>query len=114
MTKKEKLALSNAKINSMFKVAGTDYDRRRKLTNKEIYNIRKSYASGKDENYLADKYGVTASTIKYHVVPGYKEQANKKRVERGFNTSVSPNYRSFLAEYKRYLIEGNRKLLTNF
>ena len=111
MTLKEKLNLSDKRLNETVKVAGTDYDRRRRLTNKEIYSLKRSYQSPNiDVNYLAEKFGVSPSTIRYHVDPEFKRSTNQKRKEYAFNTTNEPGYSADLANYKRYLLSSGKKL----
>lgn len=112
MTRSEKIKLSNSALNENVKIQGTDYDRRRKLSNKDIYNIKRSAKSKSfDANVVAERYGVAASTIKYHVDEAYKAEANKKRVENGFNSNRDDSvYRMDLANYKRSLLRVGKKL----
>lgn len=115
MTLQEKLNLSDSKLNRTFKVAGTDNDRRRKLTNREIYSMNRSYQSPNiDVYYLAEKFNVAPSTIRYHVDPAYRQRENEKRVERGFNTGSRKGYSANLAEYKRSLIKSGKRLPASY
>ena len=112
MTRSEKIKLSNSTLNANVKIQGTNYDRRRKLSNEDIYNIKRS-AKSKSFNagVVAERYGVAASTIKYHVDEAYKAEVNKKRVERGFNINrVDSIYRMDLANYKRSLLRAGKNL----
>jgi len=110
MTLQEKLNLSDSALNKKVFVAGTDYDRRRKLTNREIYNIKRSYENtSRDINYLAEKYSVTPSTIRYHVDPVYRSYTNVKRKEYSFSEPVK-GYKEDLANYKRDLMRLGKRL----
>ena len=71
--------MNNYKIDQMVKIAGTDYDRRRKLTNSQISCIKKDYAKGISICELATKYRVAPNTIHYHVDEEFKEFHNQRR-----------------------------------
>lgn len=111
MTKKEKLMLSDSALNSVIGIEGTNYDRRRKLTNKQIASIKRSAEKGKDIKFLSEKYGVSQNTIRYHVDPKFKAYMNAKRAEYGSYTNASSSYKKELAEYKRFLIHNNKRLV---
>jgi len=58
---------SDAEIDKMFKINGTQFDRRRKLTDAQIEKISKMYQKGKTIEFLAKKFQVKPQTIRYHV-----------------------------------------------
>lgn len=64
----------------MAKVAGTNNDKRRKVTNSTIYRMNQMVAAGKSLSTVAEKYGVSTYTVKYHTDPKFKasEAARKK------------------------------------
>ena len=113
MTRTEKINLSNTALNKEVIIAGTDYDRRRKLTNKEIYNLRRSYQNDTDINVIASRYNVSPMTIKYHVDPIYRAESNKRRASYAHNTSQDSSYRKELADYKRQLLGEGKRLRAN-
>lgn len=47
-------------------------DGRRKLTSKQIEEIKSKYAQGRTQKSLAEEYGVTRPGIGYHVNPNMK------------------------------------------
>jgi len=112
MTKSEKIKLSNSTLNANVKVEGTDYDRRRKLSNKDIYNIKRSAKSKSfNASAVAKKYGVAPSTIKYHVDEAYRESVNKGRAKYGDYTGLyEATYKTDLANYKRALLRAGKRL----
>lgn len=71
--------MTNYKIDKMVKIAGTDHDRRRKLTDRQIDNIRKEHSKGVSICSLAKKYNVGPTTIHYHVDEEFKEFHNARR-----------------------------------
>lgn len=64
----------------MTKVAGTNKDKRRKVTNNTIYRMNQMVAAGKSLSTVAEKYGVSTYTVKYHTDPNFNksEKARKK------------------------------------
>ena len=70
---KKVLNLTDAQIMKGVKIAGTKFDRRRKLTDKQLTAIQKAYENGTSISVLAEKYGVNYTTIRYHVDPEYRE-----------------------------------------
>ena len=90
-------------IDTLIRIAGTDYDRKRKLTNKDIEDIRCSYNKGRTIGELAREYGVAYNTIHYHVDDEYKEFHNQRRL-----TSTRSKYNRDAAKsriaYKKSLL----------
>lgn len=110
MNKLELLKLSASEINKKILVVGTNYDRRRKLTNKDINGIRKMYKKRRAISDIALRYGVSCTTIKYHLFENYKTELNLRRKDYINNTIYSFDCQEELAEYKRNLILDNKRL----
>ena len=113
---KEYKKLFNLKLNMFDKkviLAGTDYDRRRKLTNKDIDNIKKEHDEGKSVSYLVSKYGVSYNTIKYHLTDTLgKKEFNKKRSQYPNNSYISSiEHRNERVEYKKNLLKEGKELI---
>ena len=108
--------MSDTQLNRSFKIAGTDYDRRRKLSNRDIYDLKRSYNRTKDPdiNILAERYNVSPQTIRYHIDPEYKAERNRRRVEIGFNSEPIEGYAAELADYKRKLLSSGKRLNPTF
>jgi len=111
MKKFELLNLANTTLDKKVKIAGTNWDRRRKLTNKEIYEIKRMYKRGKPISDIASRFGVAVSTIKYHLFEDYKKEHNQRRKD--YVNNSSSNNRAERINYKRYLINNNKKVLVN-
>lgn len=63
------------------KIAGTNKDKRRALTNAEVYRMKQMVAAGKKTtSEIATKFGVSSYTVKYNTDPKFKasELARKK------------------------------------
>ena len=68
------LKMNDNELDAVIKIQGTDLDRKRKLTDKMIKNIRKKYSKGKTLKELAEKYSVNYKTIRYWVDENYKQR----------------------------------------
>lgn len=110
MNKEKLFNLADTTLDNKVHIAGTNWDRRRKLTNKDIYEIKRMYKRGKAISVIASKYNVTSGTIKYHLFEDYKREVNQKRKEYIVNNNATPESRSERARYKRYLIDNNKRI----
>ena len=94
--------MTNSAVNSLIKLQGTDYDRRRKLTLSDIRDIKKKYDNGHSIASLAKEYKVVNNTIHYHVDEEYKKMHNKRRNESTRSKYTYDGVKSRL-EYKKQL-----------
>lgn len=105
MKKSEKqklLALNDVALNKAVKIKGTDFDRRRKLSVKDVEKIKRKYNKGVTQKDLADEFGVSIPTIRYHVNSRFKFDINYMRsFYRTVPSKITPKD---LANYKRNLI----------
>lgn len=115
MTRRELINLSDSKLNSTVKVAGTNYDRRRVVTGDMKRKMIQMYDAGKSIHTIAEHFGVVPDTVKRAVNSSYNEseKARKREVarEHGYRSNYSSAYYSKLAEYKRSLLERRRPLI---
>ena len=72
MKRKEVLKLTPLELDKKVKIQGTQYDRKRKLTDKQIKKIKRALAKGASEKELAKKYNVDPGTIHYNSNLEYK------------------------------------------
>lgn len=79
MEKKRLLNMSDSSLDKAVKIAGTKFDRRRKLSDKQINSIREKYDCGCSIFDLANKYNVSEPTIRYHVDSHYRAYKNLTR-----------------------------------
>ena len=107
MKKSELLKLTDSELNRLVKIAGTNYDRRRKLTINQVNKIQNSFLKGDDMDDLAFKYDVTTATIKYHVDEDYKNRKNADRILYKM-TPAKPGYVEELINYKRSLVSAGK------
>lgn len=113
MTRAEVLKLENIKdVEKAVGIAGTDYDRRRKLTKAMVNNIRRSFNAGKKSiPELADKYGVSQEAIRYWVDEDYKEYKNSRRKLYKNSSTNTPEKKKERGHYKRMLVDLRRKVI---
>ena len=107
MNKKELLNKSDAQINRIIKIQGTNFDRRRKLTLNEVAKIR-DYYFNKNISIaeLAKKYKVSYHTIKYNVDDDYRYKSNFRRNFYNVNSNIE-NLNERIT-YKKELIKKNK------
>ena len=78
--------LSDAEVDKIVKIAGTQYDRRRVVTEKMIEKAKKYLARGKDYDYISRKLNVSVRTIRYHLDDEYREHRKKNSHTAGSKT----------------------------
>ena len=84
MTKKEIINSADSTLNSMIKIAGTNYDRRRKVTTSMRRRMMQMYGSGRSISSIADHFSVSYDTVKRTVDEIYNksEQIRKKELNK--------------------------------
>lgn len=110
MTRKEILNLSDSAVNESVKIAGTDYDRRRKVTKEIAYRMKRMVESGnKTFAEIGEHYGVSPNTVRYNTDPEFR----KSEIERRYNYAFTPSTKDLheVANYKRSLIKQGKKLV---
>lgn len=98
--------MTNNELDRIIKLEGTDYDRRRKLTNQQIAKIRRAKSNGASIADLASAYRVSYNTIKYHVDPEFKKEFNCKRLSYRFAPYDYVAQKESRVAYKRAIFEG--------
>ena len=93
------------------KIAGTDFDRRRKLTTEKIQMVQDLYDKGYSISSIADVFNVSYSTIKYHVNKDFRSWFNKNRAKYGRYTDRSMDKVYETIEYKKEILEGKRVVI---
>ena len=111
MKREEVLKLDDSKIDKLIKLQGTEFDRRRKLSNKDILNIRKLFGRGTSISAIAEKYKVAYTTVMYHLSDMNKYSMNALRTKYGYNAQTADKKQERI-DYKRKLVES-KKYKTN-
>lgn len=110
MTRKELLALDDLSLDKIIRIQGTQYDRRRKLNDKQI-NKASKMLNDKNMSYeeVATRFGVDTRTIRYYFDEAYR----KKRISQATAIQHRTNEERLTAlieraAYKRKLVARNR------
>ena len=105
--------LSDVEVDRVVKIAGTQYDRRRVVTEKMLKQARKYLKKGKDYDYISRKLHLDARTIRYHLDDEYRAQ--RKKNARTAGSKVCPlTYEESVsrlverASYKKSLVASGK------
>lgn len=107
--KQSYLEMSDSELNRSVLVQGTSYDRRRKLSNQFIYNLKRRFNNGTDVAVIARDAGISIRDVRYHVDENYKHAYNKLR--KLYKQSDSSSNPGELANYKRELLKQGKHLI---
>lgn len=66
------LNASDIRIDKTVKIQGTQYDRKRKLSDQDIAVIKKLVSRGKSIKDIAELFDVRPKTIRYNIDPDYR------------------------------------------
>lgn len=112
MKKQNILALSDSEINKLVKIKGTQYDRRRKISDKELILINDLYDKGKSYREIAEQVGYSPRLVRYHLDNEFRHRLighmtgepvrNKKTISESFHDR---------AAYKRDLVARGRLIV---
>ena len=108
MKKRQVLKLDDKELDKLIKIQGTQYDRKRKLTDKQIESARELYAKYDATVWdLAVMFGVSVRTIRYNLQTSYREhvlayaKAHPQTSKRQYDHTAALSER---AKYKRKLV----------
>ena len=114
MTKKDLINSPDYVVDNVVKIAGTNYDRRRKVTKSMKRRMIQMYDAGKSISSISVHFGVSYDSVKRAVIPEYntreKERKRKLRLENGYVPEYDPNRQNERANYKRQLLMENKKI----
>lgn len=114
MKKKDILALSDKELDKVVKIAGTQYDRKRKINDKQIASAKRLVTKGKSFEYIIKKLklNVTENTIRYHLDEAYRRyRIDHANYGRHVAACKRGDYNEILkdrATYKRKLVARGR------
>ena len=110
MKRRQVLKLDDITLNRVVRIQGTQYDRKRVLTDKDIKKMNKLFnKKGLSVKEIAEIFDVSVCCVKYNVMPEWKAEFNAKRD--GKHTGVDVVTVEDRAAYKRYLVK-RRKIKT--
>ena len=114
MKKKDILELSDKELDKVVKIAGTQYDRKRKISDKQIESAKRLVKKGKSFEYIIKKLklNVTENTIRYHLDEAYRRyRIDHANYGRSVAACKRGDYNEILkdrAAYKRKLVACGR------
>lgn len=114
MKKKDILELSDKELDKVVKIAGTQYDRKRKISDKQIESAKRLVKKGKSFEYIIKKLklNVTENTIRYHLDDAYRRyRIDHANYGRSVAACKRGDYNEILkdrAAYKRKLVARGR------
>ena len=115
MTKSELIKSPDYVVNNHVRIAGTNFDRRRKVTKSMKRRMIQMYEAGKSISKIANHFNVSYDSVKRAVVPMYNEieKARKRSIASKYNASLEydPGRSSERADYKRKLIMENKSVV---
>ena len=100
---------TDEEIDKKVHIQSTQYDRKRKLSDSDLFDIASRVMNGESFKTLANIYGVDVRTIRYNLDPEYRT----KRIKQGRTPGTTPVYispeammeiKSERASYKRDLV----------
>lgn len=102
---KKYLMTNDVLLDQKVKIQGTDYDRSRKVTKQMLSAMKQMIKMGDSYASIANKFGVTASTVRYNLDKRYKNYVNSTRDNYARNNNQGYTTLQDRAAYKRSLIE---------
>ena len=101
------LSYEDDQIDSIVKIQGTQYDRKRKLTEKQVLEIKNQLNKGISVEALAKKYNVSEWIIRYNTDDAFRAHQLKIR-EKKSKTHINTMDFDDRVKYKRALIKAKK------
>ena len=101
------LTYDNETLDSIVKIQGTQYDRKRKLTERQVAEIIDELSKGIPVEALAQKYGVSEWVIKYNTNLNFRAHQLKLREKKSKAHVNKLDFEDRVA-YKRNLISSKK------
>lgn len=105
MKRSKLLNMKDSVLDKEFKIAGTQFDRRRKLNEKEIKTMQKLYNQGIPITDICILFKVTYPTVKYHCEEGFKELTNSMRSLYAQDGKLRCDFKN-RCQYKRLILSN--------
>lgn len=101
---------SDTKIDSMVKIQGTNYDRRRKVTKSMKRRMQQMYDAGKSYYAIAEHFSVDPRTVRYNLDEAFRkydiELRTKRAKKKPSHSHTTPEKLANRAAYKREIIQN--------
>lgn len=112
MTRKDVINSTDTVVNSMVRIAGTNFDRRRKVTNDIKHRMQQMVDAGKSYFTIANHFNVTPYTVRLNTDAAFRaSEYNRRSNYPQYSETGSSAER---AEYKRNLLRAGKKLAINY
>lgn len=99
-------SMSDSRIDKSLRIAGTDFDRRRKVTKAMKQQMEQMYEAGNSYCYIASYFKVTPTTVKYNLDENFKAEINARRLTYAHNFPPTNEHMKDRVEYKKKLLEN--------
>lgn len=94
---------SDAMVDELVVIKGTDFDRKRKILSSDICRIKSLISLGYSLQSIADAFGVKVSTIKYNIDSQYRAASIASKSGKHYGDSA---LRAERVAYKRSIMEA--------
>lgn len=111
MKKLNVLALSDHDINKVVKIQGTQYDRRRKISDKELELIADLYEQGESYSGIADQVGYSPRLVRYHLDANFRRKCIDLMTGESVRSKSPVEEMHDRAAYKRDLVARGRLIV---
>lgn len=108
MNRRYVLCMTDVEVDRAVKLKGTQFDRKRKLTDKQVEKMQKLLRKGKDLEYIAQKFGIDKRTVRYNTDPEYRQSRIIYNSMYRSHTSITKEYTQDRIEYKRKLVSRGK------
>lgn len=111
VSKSKKLSkqLTDIQLDKKVLIQGTNFDRKRKLKYEDIAEAIDMYNAGVCVAEIARHFGVHPGTIRYNIIPGYREYLYSYMKSKTHDQNMKMEDR---VAYKRELIKKGQVILT--
>lgn len=104
------LKFDDETLDQKVKIQGTEYDRKRKCTQKQILNMQNDIAHGMTVKEVATKYNVSEWIVRYNTDSAFR--AHQIEIRSGKHTGVTTMDFQDRVAYKRELIKSKKLNVT--
>ena len=107
VARKEILAYDDDKLDSTVKIQGTQYDRKRKLSDKDLEKIKAKLKKNIPVEAIASEFNVSEWIIRYNTDEAFREHQLKLREKKSKTHINSMDFEDRVA-YKRALVKSKK------
>ena len=101
--RKKIMRMKDVDLDKAVKIQGTKFDRKRKLSDDTIAELRRRFFAGEEISEISASTGICYSTVRYNVDDAWKKKFNEKRD--GAHTGTDHITFEDRVAYKRTLVK---------